>query len=47
MASRHKHDRDDKRERWAEQAHDWHQQRDAPDDELPEPEEPEPVNTLH
>jgi hypothetical protein len=34
------------REEAERQCHDWRQERDAEEDELPEPEESEPVNTL-
>lgn len=50
MSRHHKHDRDDKRSRWQDQAQHWKQQRDDENDDKPPPEpdsEPVPVNTTH
>lgn len=48
MASQHKHNRDDKRSRWEEQAQHWRQQRDEDDKPPPVPDsEPVPIHTTH
>lgn len=46
MASRRLRERGDKHDRWEFQ-HDWRNDRDQDEEELPEPEEETPVNTTN
>lgn len=44
--SRRARERGDKHDRWEFQ-HDWREERDQDEEELPEREEPEPIHTTH